>query len=93
MIKLRLILGLRSPILDLMVDLPAPSIMASGLVVTYTEAAVRAGSSESDQLAAVRRLGPVLKGDFNRLGLALARLVQQRSAVGAGDHAVRDELP
>ena len=65
------------PILDLIDDLPAPSIMAGGLVVTYTEAAVRAGASPSDQLAAVRRLGPVLQGDFNRLGLVLARLVQQ----------------
>lgn len=72
--------------LELLDDLPTPSIMASGLVVTYTEAAVRSGAAEADQLAAVRRLGPVLKGDFNRLGLALARLVQDR-----GEHRLAVE--
>ena len=66
------------PLLERLVELPTPSIMASGFVVTYTEAAVRAGASPSDQVAAVRHLGPVLQGDFNRLGLAFARLVQQR---------------
>ena len=71
------------PLLDHLVELPTPSIMASGLVVTYTEAAVQAGAPAGDRVAAVRHLGPVLKGDFNRLGLALARLVQQD-----GDHDV-----
>jgi predicted ATPase/class 3 adenylate cyclase len=74
------------PILDLLDDLPTPSIMASGLVVTYTEAAVRAGAANDDQMAAVRRLGPVLQGDFNRLGLALARLAQRQ---GEHDLAVQ----
>jgi predicted ATPase len=64
------------PILDLFDDLPTPSLMASGLIVSYTEAAVQADAAPADRLAAVRRLGPVLQGDFNRLGLALARLVQ-----------------
>jgi hypothetical protein len=36
---------------------------------------VRARASEIDLYAAVRRLRPVLHGDFDRLGLALARLV------------------
>ena len=43
----------------------------------YTENAVRAAASTADQFAAVRRLRPVLNGDFDRLGLALARLVGQ----------------
>ena len=71
------------PLLDHLVDLPTPSIMSSGFTVTYTELAVRAGSPLEDRVAAVRHLGPVLQGDFNRLGLALARLVQQE-----GDHDV-----
>ncbi|MFW2333949.1 ATP-binding protein [Ilumatobacter sp.] len=71
------------PLLDHLLELPTPSIMASGLVVTYTEAAVQAGATAGDRVAAIRHLGPVLKGDFNRLGLALARLVQYE-----GDHDV-----
>jgi len=74
------------PLLDHLVELPTPSIMASGLAVTYTEAAVQAGADEVDRIAAIRHLGPVLKGDFNRLGLALARLVQYD---GHHDVAVR----
>jgi predicted ATPase/class 3 adenylate cyclase len=63
------------PILQHLDELPSPSIMSSGLTVMYTENAVRAGASEIDLYAAVRRLRPVLHGDFDRLGLALARLV------------------
>lgn len=74
------------PILSCLVELATPSIMASGFVVTYTEAAVRAKAAPADRVAAVRHLGPVLQGDFNRLGLALARLVQQD---GHHDLAVR----
>ncbi len=69
------------PLLDHLIELPTPSIMASGLAVTYTEAAVLANAETDDRVAAIRHLGPVLQGDFNRLGLGLARIVQQ-----AGHH-------
>ncbi len=64
------------PTLRYLDELASPSIMSSGLIVMYTEAAVRAGASPDDLYAAVRHLRPVLHGDFDRLGLALARLVE-----------------
>ena len=64
------------PILKHLAVLPALSIMSSGLITMYTEAAVRAGLPTAERLAAVRYLDPVLQGDFNRIGLVLARLVQ-----------------
>ncbi|MEO6572104.1 MAG: hypothetical protein ABIO83_11230, partial [Ilumatobacteraceae bacterium] len=63
------------PLLDELDRLPTPSIMSSGLVVTYTDIAVRADAPAAELVAAVRRLGPILQGDFNRLGLALARII------------------
>ena len=41
----------------------------------YTEAAIQAGMSPHEQLAAIRLAGPQLRGDFNKLGQALARAV------------------
>jgi predicted ATPase/class 3 adenylate cyclase len=70
-------LTVAGPILDYLDDLPSPSIMSSGLIVMYTETALRADAPTSQLFAAVRRLRPVLHGDFDRLGLALARLVEQ----------------
>ena len=64
------------PILKHLAVLPALSIMSSGLITMYTEAAVRADLPTAERLAAVRYLDPVLQGDFNRIGLVLARLVQ-----------------
>jgi predicted ATPase/class 3 adenylate cyclase len=87
------------PILKHLAVLPALSIMSSGLVTMYTEAAVRAGLPTAERLAAVRHLDPVLQGDFNRIGLALARLVQCEGndalavrAVGACVSASRSEF-
>ncbi len=64
------------PILKHLGHLPMLSIMSSGLVSMYSEAAVQAGLPTADRLAAVSYLDPVLQGDFNRIGLVLARLVQ-----------------
>jgi len=65
----------------------------------YTEAAVRGDLPTAERLAAVRYLDPVLQGDFNRIGLALARLVQREGddalavrAVGACVSASRSEF-
>jgi hypothetical protein len=62
-------------------ELPSPSIMASGLITMFTEAAVRAGAPTATLFAAARRLRPVLHGDFDRLGLALARLVERNGDI------------
>ncbi len=64
------------PILKHLGTLPMLSIMSSGLVSMYSEAAVQAGLPIADRLAAIQYLDPVLQGDFNRIGLVLARLVQ-----------------
>lgn len=62
------------------------SIMSNGLVSMYTEAAIQAGLPAGEHLAAIRLAGPHLRGDFNKLGQALARLVQHH---GHGELAVR----
>ena len=87
------------PILEHLAVLPALSIMSSGLITMYTEAAVRGDLPTAERLAAVRYLDPVLQGDFNRIGLALARLVQREGddalavrAVGACVSASRSEF-
>lgn len=64
------------PVLADLDELRNPSIMASGLVTLYTEAAIQADLAPSEHLLGVRRAGPNLQGDFNRLGLALARVAQ-----------------
>lgn len=71
------------PVLGDLDDLRHPSIMASGLVTLYTEAAIQADLAPSEHLSGIRRAGPNLHGDFNRLGLALARVVQHH-----GHHAL-----
>jgi predicted ATPase/class 3 adenylate cyclase len=64
------------PILALLDELPAPSLMSSGLIGMFTEVAVRNNAEAADRYAAVRHLPPVLQGDYDRLGLVLARLVE-----------------
>lgn len=77
-------------------ELCQQSIMSSGLLTMYTEAAIRAELPPEEQVAAIRRAGPNLHGDFDRLGLALARVAQHHGhhalalkAVGACDTATR----
>ncbi len=87
------------PLLSHLGVLPSLSIMSSGLISMYSEAAVQAGLPTADRLAAIRFLDPVLQGDFNRIGLVLARLVQCEGedtlavrAVGACVAASRSEF-
>ena len=80
--------SLAKPILANLKELPEFSIMSSGLVTMYTEAAVQAELPLSEQLAAVKCLKPTLSGDFNRLGLALARLVECHCDVSIAVRAV-----
>lgn len=67
---------LARPILADLEELSHPSIMSNGLVAMYTESAIQAELAAGDQVLAIRQAGPNLRGDFNRLGLCLARLVQ-----------------
>ena len=85
--------------LDDLDDLGQQSIMSSGLLTMYTEAAIRAEMPASEQVVAIRRAGPNLHGDFDRLGLALARVVQHHGhdalavkAIGACDTATRSSF-
>lgn len=77
---------LARPILADFEALGHPSIMSNGLVAMYTESALQAGLGPADHMLAIRQAGPNLTGDFNRLGLCLARLVQHH---GHGSLAVR----
>ena len=85
--------------LDDLDDLGQQSIMSSGLLSMYTEAAIRAELPAEEQVAAIRRAGANLHGDFDRLGLALARVAQHHGhhalalkAVGACDTATRSSF-
>ena len=87
------------PILEHLDELPNASIMSSGLITMYTEAAVQAELSVEGQLAALSRLGPTLEGDFDRVGLALARVIERHGdpelavrAVGACASKTRSEF-
>ncbi len=87
------------PLLQHLAVLPALSIMSSGMVTMFTEAAIQANLPLQQQLAAVRLLDPVLQGDFNRVGLALARLVERHGdpelavlAVGACEASSRSDF-
>jgi len=74
------------PFLADLEELGHASIMSNGLVSMYTEAAIQAGLPAEEHLAAIRLAGPHLRGDFNKLGQALARLVQHH---GHGELAMR----
>lgn len=65
------------PFLDDLAELGHASIMSNGLIAMYTEAAILAGKPPQEHLAAIRLAGPQLRGDFNKLGQALSRAVQQ----------------
>ncbi len=65
------------PFLDDLAELGHASIMSNGLIAMYTEAAISAGNGPAEHLAAIRLAGPQLRGDFNKLGQALARAVQE----------------
>lgn len=80
---------LAGPVLSQLGDqIVHPSIMTSGLVSMYTEVALRAELDVADRFLGVRRAGPTLRGDYNRLGLALARLVQHHGGVALALRAV-----
>lgn len=79
--------------------LPLASIMSSGLITSYTELAVASDASPDDRARAVALLGPTLQGDFNRVGLAIARFLQHEGhhelavrAVGACDRSGRSQF-
>ncbi len=67
--------SLTLPIIDYMDRFPTSSLLSSGLSMSYTEAAVRAGLPMADCAAAVLRFGPTLQGGFSRIGLAISRLL------------------
>lgn len=74
------------PFLDDLDELGHASIMSNGLISMYTEASIQAGKPPREHLAAIRLAGPQLHGDFNKLGQALARAVQEH---GKPELAVR----
>ena len=71
--------------------------MSNGLIAMYTEAAIQAGLAPTQQVAVLRDAGPNLRGDFNRLGLAMARPAKHRGhdalAVRALGHALPRSVP
>ncbi len=68
------------PFLDDLAELGHASIMSNGLISMYTEASIQAGMPASEHLVAIQLAGPHLRGDFNKLGQALARAVQHHGA-------------
>lgn len=67
---------LARPFLEDLKTLGQDSIMSNGLISMYTEAAIQSDLPPDEHLAAIRHAGSTLRGDFNKLGQALARLVQ-----------------